>query len=87
MKYTEIHIAHEENTQLRPITVQGIMRLNPGARIIDSKVLGPVYLNRHTQIGPDAAVGKYFGMNEHGFVARATVGAYCAFGARTAINP
>jgi acetyltransferase-like isoleucine patch superfamily enzyme len=87
MKYPEIRIAREENAQLQPITIHGIIRLNPGARIIESTVLGPVYLNRHTQIGPDATIGKYFGMNEHGFVARATVGAFCAFGARTAINP
>jgi acetyltransferase-like isoleucine patch superfamily enzyme len=31
--------------------------------------------------------GKYSGMNENCYVARATVGAYCAIGARTAINP
>ena len=32
-------------------------------------------------------VGKYSGMNEHTFIARATMGAFCAIGARTAINP
>src|SRR5262249_32279909 len=36
---------------------------------------------------PDVLVGKYFGMNESGFLARATVGAFCAFGARTSVNP
>jgi acetyltransferase-like isoleucine patch superfamily enzyme len=70
-----------------PLTSHEWIRLNPGARIIDSTVLGPVYLNRYTQIGPGATVGKYFGMNEHGYVARATIGSFCAFGARTSINP
>ncbi|MEX2008636.1 MAG: CatB-related O-acetyltransferase [Dongiaceae bacterium] len=87
MIYGEIFIDRFENTTSEPATVHGIVRLNTGARIIQSRLLGPVYLSRHTQIGPDAVVGKYFGMNEHGFVARATVGAYCAFGARNAINP
>jgi acetyltransferase-like isoleucine patch superfamily enzyme len=87
MIYEETHIDRLENSHLEPITIDGILRLNPGARIIQSRVRGPVYLNRHSQIGPDVVVGKYFGMNEHGFVARATIGSYCAFGARNAINP
>lgn len=66
---------------------EGIVKINPGARIIKSTLLGPTYLNKNTQIGPDVTLGKYFGMNESGFVARAEIGAYCAFGARTAINP
>jgi acetyltransferase-like isoleucine patch superfamily enzyme len=65
----------------------GNVKLNPGARIIKSRLLGPVYLNRNTQVGPDCTIGKYFGMNESCFVARATVGAYCSIGARTSINP
>lgn len=87
MIYDNIFIDRLENTTQEPMTFHGIIRLNPGARIIQSSLLGPVYLNRHTQIGPETVVGKYFGMNEHGFVARATIGAFCAFGARTAINP
>ncbi len=87
MLFASIKIDRLENTSLEPITRHEWLRLNPGARIIQSTVKGPLYLNRHTQIGPDVTVGKYFGMNEHGFVARATVGSFCAFGARTAINP
>jgi acetyltransferase-like isoleucine patch superfamily enzyme len=87
MIYEPLFIDRLENTTLGPDTYHGIIRLNPGARIIQSRLLGPVYLNRHSQIGPEAVVGKYFGMNEHGFVARATVGSFCAFGARAAINP
>jgi acetyltransferase-like isoleucine patch superfamily enzyme len=87
MKYDEIAIDRLENTGSTPLTAHGIVRLNPGARIIQSRLLGPVYLNRNTQVGPDVVVGKYFGMNESCYVARATVGAYCAIGARTSINP
>jgi acetyltransferase-like isoleucine patch superfamily enzyme len=87
MVFQEILIDRLENATDEPITAHGVVRLNPGARIIASRLLGPTYLNRHTQIGPDAVVGRYFGMNEHGFVARATIGSFCAFGARNAINP
>jgi len=87
MIFDEINIDRLENATSEPATAHGIIRLNPGARIIQSRILGPAYLNRHTQIGPDAVIGKYFGMNEHGFVARATIGSFCAFGARNAVNP
>jgi acetyltransferase-like isoleucine patch superfamily enzyme len=87
MRYEEIYIARFENTTTEPTLLHGTIRLNPGARIIESRVLGPVFLNRLSQIGPNVSVGKYFGMNENCFVARATVGAFCAIGARTAINP
>lgn len=88
MKYEPIRIDHFENRTTESAFIGGgIVKLNPGARIIKSTLLGPVYLNRNTQVGPDVIVGKYFGMNESCFVARAVVGAYCAFGARTSINP
>jgi acetyltransferase-like isoleucine patch superfamily enzyme len=88
MKYEPFTVERFENTTAEPAFLNGgLVKLNPGARIIKSRLLGPVYLNRNTQVGPDAVVGKYFGMNESCFVARATVGAYCSFGARTSINP
>lgn len=86
--YPEITIDDRlENTGTEPATYHDVIRLNPGARIIKSRLLGPVFLNRLSQIGPDVVFGKYSGMNENCYVARATVGAYCAIGARTAINP
>ncbi len=86
--YPEITIDDRlENTTAEPATYHDVIRLNPGARIIKSRLLGPVFLNRLSQIGPDVVFGKYSGMNENCYVARATVGAYCAIGARTAINP
>lgn len=88
MKYEEIVVDRLENTTTEPaFFCGGIVKMNSGSRIIKSRLLGPVYLNRNTQVGPEAVIGKYFGMNESCFVARATVGAYCSFGARTSINP
>jgi acetyltransferase-like isoleucine patch superfamily enzyme len=88
LKFEATFIDRFENTGTEAAFLcGGDVKLNPGARIIKSKLLGPVYLNRNTQVGPDCTVGKYFGMNESCFVARATVGAYCSIGARTSINP
>jgi acetyltransferase-like isoleucine patch superfamily enzyme len=88
MKYEETYVERYENRTDEPAFIcGGFVKLNPGARIIRSHLLGPVFLNRNTQVGPDAVVGRYFGMNESCFVARAVVGAYCAIGARTSINP
>lgn len=88
MKFEETFIDRFENTGAEAAFLcGGSVKLNPGARIIKSRLLGPVYLNRNTQVGPDCTIGKYFGMNESCFVARATVGAYCSIGARTSINP
>jgi acetyltransferase-like isoleucine patch superfamily enzyme len=87
MKFEPIAIERYENTSDQPAILHGIIKLNPAARIIRSTVNGPLYLNRSTQLGPDVTVGKYFGMNESCFVARAELGAYGAIGARTAINP
>ena len=64
-----------------------LIRLLPGAKIIKSKIEGPLYLSRYAQLGPDVTAGKYTGMNEHTYIARAKIGAFCAIGARTAINP
>jgi len=87
MKYSEIYIDFFENKTNDAAFIGGIAKVNPGARIIKSRLLGPTFVNRNTQIGPDATVGKYFGMNESCFIARATIGAFCSIGARTAINP
>jgi acetyltransferase-like isoleucine patch superfamily enzyme len=87
MKFEEIHIELVENTSNEVAHPFPLIRILPGAKIIRSKVQGPLYMNRHAQLGPDATIGKYSGMNEHTYIARADVGAFCAIGARTAINP
>lgn len=87
MSYTDIFVESVENTTNEPLYLHRIMRLNPGARIVKSTICGPLFLNKNSQVGPDVVAGKYFGMNENCFIARATIGAFCAIGARTAINP
>jgi acetyltransferase-like isoleucine patch superfamily enzyme len=87
MRYADLVIDFIENAGQAPIFPHGIMRLNAGARIVASTLRGPLFLNKNSQVGPDVVVGKYFGMNENCFIARATAGSFCAFGARTAVNP
>ena len=87
MPFEVNYIDNIHNTSEQVIHPFPTIRLLPGAKIIRSHVRGPLYLSRHAQLGPDVSVGKYSGINEHTYVARATIGAFCAFGARTAINP
>lgn len=87
MPFEENYIDNIHNTSEQVIHPDPTIRLLPGAKIIRSHVRGPLYLSRHAQLGPDVTAGKYVGLNEHTYVARATIGAFCAFGARTAINP
>lgn len=88
MKYDPLIIDRIENTSQEAMYLKSnTVKINPGARIIESTLLGPTYLNKNTHVGPNVTLGKYFGMNESGFIARAQIGAFCAFGARTAINP
>jgi acetyltransferase-like isoleucine patch superfamily enzyme len=87
MNFAPIDIDFFENTSGQVAHPYPLIRVLPGAKIIRAKVEGPLYLSRYAQIGPEVTVGKYSGMNEHTFLARATMGAFCAIGARTAINP
>jgi len=87
MKFEAIEIDLYENLTSQVAHPYPLMRIMPGAKIFRSKICGPLYMNRYAQIGPDVTVGKYSGMNEHTYIARATMGAFCAIGARTAINP
>jgi acetyltransferase-like isoleucine patch superfamily enzyme len=87
MRYAPKLVEFYENTGTAPADLYGIMRLNAGARIIQSTICGPLFLNKNSQIGPDVVAGKYVGMNESCFIARGSIGAFCAIGARTAINP
>jgi acetyltransferase-like isoleucine patch superfamily enzyme len=87
MIFADLLIDRIENSSGDPIFPHGIIRLNAGARIIKSTITGPLFLNKNSQLGPDVTVGKYSGMNESCYIARATMGSYCAIGARTSINP
>jgi acetyltransferase-like isoleucine patch superfamily enzyme len=87
MQFEEIDIDFVENTSDEVLHPFPLIRLLPGAKIIRSKIRGPLYLSRNAQLGPDVTIGKYSGMNENTYLARAKMGAYCSIGARTAINP
>jgi acetyltransferase-like isoleucine patch superfamily enzyme len=87
MKFEKIYIDEFTNESDQPVQLHGVMRLYPGVKLFKTTVLGPLYMNRNGQIGPDVTIGKYTGFNESVLVGRATVGAFCALGARTAVNP
>jgi acetyltransferase-like isoleucine patch superfamily enzyme len=87
MKFDEIYIDNFINTGSEGVSLHGVLRLNAGARIFKSTIRGPLFLNKNTQLGPEMSIGKYSGMNEDCFAARGAIGAFCAIGARTAINP
>lgn len=52
----------------------------------DSKFDGPHNL-WHGAAVIDSEIGRYFGLGEHSSVVRSTVGHYCTFGAKVAVNP
>lgn len=87
MKFPEIFIDKFENNTGDIAHLHDTMRIREGARIYRSTICGPLYLNKNTQVGPDVTTGKYFGMNESCYIARGSIGAFCAIGARTSINP
>jgi acetyltransferase-like isoleucine patch superfamily enzyme len=62
-------------------------KLQPLSRIVDVNFEESMQVNRNTQVGPNVSVGAYFSMNQDCYIARAKVGRYCSFGARTVINP
>jgi acetyltransferase-like isoleucine patch superfamily enzyme len=87
MKFADIFVDQFENNTDTIIDLHGLIRICPGARIFRSTIRGPLYLSKNTQLGPDMVAGKYTGVNESCFIARGSIGSYCAIGARTSINP
>ncbi len=87
MKFEPHYIDHFENRTLDPVLVTPLIKVNQGGRIVRATFQGPGFLNRNAQVGPDATLGRYFGTNENSYVARSTIGNFCSFGARAAINP
>src|SRR5262245_37047896 len=87
MKFEPYYVEHFENRTLDPAFVTPAIKVNQGGRIIRSTFEGPGFLNRNAQVGPEATLGRYFGTNENSYVARSTIGDFCSFGARTAVNP
>jgi acetyltransferase-like isoleucine patch superfamily enzyme len=87
LQFATLAIDNYENTSNDWTVIHDVIKVGPGSRIVGARVEGPLYLNRNTQLGPDVVVGKYTGLNESCFLARGSIGAYCAVGARCSINP
>jgi acetyltransferase-like isoleucine patch superfamily enzyme len=87
MKYPKIHIERFENNTNDAVVLHDVIRVQPGARIVRSTFNGPLNMERISLIGPETTMGKYTSLNQDTFIIRATVGAFCAIGARAAINP
>jgi acetyltransferase-like isoleucine patch superfamily enzyme len=87
MKFAEIFVENFENKTGGMVELHTMIRIGSDAKIYRSTIRGPLYLNRYTQVGPDAICGKYTGMNESCFIARGSIGSFCSIGARTSINP
>jgi acetyltransferase-like isoleucine patch superfamily enzyme len=87
MKFQKTYIESFENAANEAILVHDMIRVAPGARIVKSTFHGPINMERISLIGPEVTIGKYCSLNQDSFVIRATVGAFCAIGARSAVNP
>ena len=87
MKFPKVYIEKFENNSNEPVILHEVIRVLPGARIVRSTFHGPVNMERISLIGPNSTMGKYTSLNQDAFIIRTTVGAFCAIGARSAINP
>ncbi len=58
-----------------------------GGRILRATFEGPFIVGLRAQLGPDVNVGRYSNINSDSYVARTTMGSFCAIGSRVAINP
>jgi acetyltransferase-like isoleucine patch superfamily enzyme len=83
MEYIEL----ETNGGTEPLYLREIIRLNAGAQVFKTKFGGPAFLDRTARIGPEVEIGRYCSLGESSLLQRATVGSFCAMGARVAINP
>lgn len=87
MEFETVNIEFVENTTNEAVMVHDMIRVSPGARIVRSIFHGPINIERISLIGPESNIGKYCSVNQDLFVIRTTVGAFCAIGARSAVNP
>ena len=71
----------------RAVVIDDVIRVLPGARIVRSTFNGPINMESISLIDPDFNMGKYTSLNQDTFIIRATIGAFCAIGARSAIYP
>jgi acetyltransferase-like isoleucine patch superfamily enzyme len=87
MGLTPKKIVSEMNGGTEPVIRYGVIKMNPGAQIYNTTFGGPLFLDRYCRIGPDVTIGRYCSLGDHSLIARATIGSFCAMGARIAVNP
>ena len=80
-------VANFLNEGSEPVFATAGAKIFPGARVVRTRLLGPLSLGPRSQIGPDVVAGRYLGVNTDSYIARATIGSFCSFGSRVAINP
>jgi acetyltransferase-like isoleucine patch superfamily enzyme len=87
MALTPKFIESETNSGTEPVMRLDVIKMYPGAQIYRTTFDGPLHLDRHSRMGPDVTIGRYCGLGDHSLIARASIGSFCAMGARVAINP
>ncbi len=87
MTYEIQYVEEATNSGNEPAFVVPNVRMGPGARIFDSSVEGPISLGARTSVGPQVTMGRYSGANSDSYIARATIGSFCAIGSRVAVSP
>ncbi len=63
-----------------------MIRAAPGARIVNSRFTGPLFMGRNVSI-TDAVLGRYNGFADNASVGRSEIGSYCCVAAGASINP
>ena len=87
MKFREFFIDSEVNDGHEAVTRHDIVRMNPGACIYKTTLLGPAFLDRNSRMGPDVRIGRYCSVGETTGIARGNFGSFIAMGARISVNP
>jgi acetyltransferase-like isoleucine patch superfamily enzyme len=81
------HIDQFTNTADEAVFLHGVIKANPGARIFKSDIGGPMFLDHNSRVGPQTTVGRYCSVGDSSSVIRSSIGSFCAFGDRIAVNP
>lgn len=87
MKFPETFVESEVNNTSDSILLHDVIRLNPGACVYKTKLLGPAFLDRNSRMGPDVKIGRYCSIGETSIIARGNFGSFIAMGARVSVNP
>jgi acetyltransferase-like isoleucine patch superfamily enzyme len=87
MAFASQFITSETNAGTEPAIRHDVIKMNPGAQIYQTTFGGPLFLDRFCRIGPEVTIGRYCSLGDHSLIARASIGSFCAMGARIAVNP